>query len=141
VLILKVTQTGVYMSKQQEEKINIQDVFYNNAVLLINRHYDNELLTKSFLTSKKSIERSRLLDLKKLQQDRDNLKKKNSPTLLSDVADEREDIYQKSVKLINEFFDKKMLQKSLFSSIIAIQMARNVELDKLDQKFFVKKFR
>ncbi len=129
------------MSKQQEEKINIQDVFYNNAVLLINRHYDNELLTKSFLTSKKSIERSRLLDLKKLQQDRDNLKKKNSPTLLSDVADEREDIYQKSVKLINEFFDKKMLQKSLFSSIIAIQMARNVELDKLDQKFFVKKFR
>lgn len=129
------------MSKQQEEKINIQDVFYNDAVSLINRHYDNELLMKSFMTSKKSIERSRLLDLKKLQQDRDSFKKKNSPDLLRDVASEREAAYQTSVKLINEFFDKKMLQKSLFSSIIAIQMARNVELDKLEKKFFVKNIR
>lgn len=129
------------MSKQQEEKINIQDVFYNDAVSLINRHYDNELLMKSFMTSKKSIERSRLLDLKKLQQDRDSFKKKNRPDLLRDVASEREAAYQTSVKLINEFFDKKMLQKSLFSSIIAIQMARNVELDKLEKKFFVKNIR
>lgn len=129
------------MSKQQDENINIQDTFYNDSVLLINRHYDNELLSKSFLTSKKSIERSRLLDLKKLQQDRDKLKKKNNPVLLDDVASEREAVYQTSVKLINEFFDKKMLQKSLFSSIIAIQMARNVELDKLEKKFFVKNLR
>ena len=129
------------MSKQQDENTNIQDTFYNDGVLLINRHYDNELLTKSFLTSKKSIERSRLLDLKKLQQDRDNLKKKNNPVLLDNVASEREAVYQTSVKLINEFFDKKMLQKSLFSSIIAIQMARNVELDKLEKKFFVKNLR
>lgn len=129
------------MSKQQDAKIDIQDTFYNDAVSLINRHYDNELLMKSFFTSKKSIERSRLLDLQKIQQDRGSLKKKNSPALLGDVAAERDAVYQKSVKLINEFFDKKMLQKSLFSSIIAIQMARNVELDKLDQKFFVKKFR
>jgi len=129
------------MSKQQDENTNIQDTFYNDGVLLINRHYNNELLTKSFLTSKKSIERSRLLDLKKLQQDRDNLKKKNNPVLLDDVASEREAVYQKSVKLINDFFDKKMLKKSLFSSIIAIQMARNVELDKLEKKFFVKNLR
>lgn len=129
------------MSKQQEEKINIQDVFYNDAISLINRHYDNELLIKSFFTSKKSIERSRLLDLQKLQQDQDSLKKKKITSLLGDVAAERDAVYQASVKLINEFFDKKMLQKSLFSSIIAIQMARNVELDKLDQKFFVKKLR
>lgn len=129
------------MSKQQEEKINIQDVFYNDAVSLINRHYDNELLMKSFMTSKKSIERSRLLDLKKLQQDRDSFKKKNSPDLLRDVTRERDAAYQTSVKLINDFFDKKMLQKSLFSSIIAIQMARNVELDKLEKKFFVKNIR
>lgn len=129
------------MSKEQAEKIDIQDTFYNDAISLINRHYDNELLIKSFCTSKKSIERYRLLDLQKLQQDRDNLKKKNSPALLGDVAAERDATYQISVKLINEFFDKKMLQKSLFSSIIAIQMARNVELDKLDQKFFVKKLR
>lgn len=129
------------MSKEQAEKIDIQDTFYNDAISLINRHYDNELLIKSFCTSKKSIERSRLLDLQKLQQDRDSLKKKKIPSLLGDVAAERDAVYQASVKLINEFFDKKMLQKSLFSSIMAIQMARNVELDKLDQKFFVKKLR
>lgn len=129
------------MLKQQDENTNIQDTFYNDGVLLINRYYDNELLTKSFMTSKKSIERSRLLDLKKLQQDRDNLKKKNNPVLLDDVASEREAVYQTSVKLINEFFDKMMLQKSLFSSIIAIQMARNVELDKLEKKFFFKNLR
>lgn len=129
------------MSKEQAEKIDIHDTFYNDAVSLINRHYDNELLIKSFFTSKKSIERSRLLDLQKLQQDRDSLKKKKSTALLGYVTAEREAVYQASVKLINEFFDKKMLQKSLFSSIIAIQMARNVELDKLDQKFFVKKLR
>lgn len=129
------------MSKEQAEKIDIQDTFYNDAISLINRHYDNELLIKSFCTSKKSIEQSRLLDLQKLQQDRDSLKKKKIPSLLGDVAAERDAVYQASVKLINEFFDKKMLQKSLFSSIMAIQMARNVELDKLDQKFFVKKLR
>lgn len=43
------------MSKQQDENTNIQDTFYNDGVLLINRHYDNELLTKSFLTSKSQL--------------------------------------------------------------------------------------
>lgn len=129
------------MSKEQDKNTAIQNIFYNKAVLLINRHYDNELLKKSFFTSKKSIERSRSLELQALQQNIDSLKKSSTTAPLMDIASGREYTYQDSVKIINDYFDKKLLKKSLFSSTIAIQMARKIELEKIENKFFNKQLR
>lgn len=140
-LVLKVTQTGVYMSKAQDTNTPFQHTFYNKSVLLINRHYDNELLTKSFFTSRKSIERSRSFELQALQQNLDSLKKSSTTEQIRDIATGRESSYQASVKIINDYFDKKLLKKSLFSSTIAIQMARKIELEKIENKFFNKQIR
>jgi hypothetical protein len=140
-LVFKVTQTGVSMSKEQDKNTPFQHTFYNKSVLLINRHYDNELLTKSFFTSKKSIERSRLLELQDLQQNLESLQKKSMIVPIIDIATGRAGTYQASVKIINDHFDKKLLKKSLFSSTIAIQMARKIELEKIENKFFNKQLR
>jgi hypothetical protein len=140
-LFFKVTQTGVSMSKEQDKNTPFQHTFYNKSVLLINRHYDNELLTKSFFTSKKSIERSRLLELQDLQQNLESLQKKSMIVPIIDIATGRAGTYQASVKIINDHFDKKLLKKSLFSSTIAIQMARKIELEKIENKFFNKQLR
>lgn len=129
------------MSKEQDKNTPFQHTFYNKSVLLINRHYDNELLKKSFFTSKKSIERSRSLELQALQQNLDSLKKSSTTAPLIDIASGREDTYQATVKIINDYFDKKLLKKSLFSSTIAIQMARKIELEKIENKFFNKQLR
>lgn len=129
------------MSKEQDKNTPFQHTFYNKSVLLINRHYDNELLTKSFFTSKKSIERSRLLELQDLQQNLESLQKKSMTAPIRYIATGRADTYQASVKIINDYFDKKLLKKSLFSSTIAIQMARKIELEKIENKFFNKQLR
>ena len=129
------------MSKEQDKNTPFQHIFYNKSVLLINRHYDNELLKKSFFTSKKSIERSRSLELQALQQNLDSLKKSSTTAPLIDIASGREDTYQASVTIINDYFDKKLLKKPLFSSTIAIQMARKIELEKIENKFFNKQLR
>jgi hypothetical protein len=129
------------MSNSQVKNTSIQDQFHQKAIDLINAQFDSELLNKSFFTSKRSIEKARAAELIRHQQSMDSLQKNTMPLPLKDTATGRNDAYLQSVKLINDYFDEKMLKKSIFSSIISIQMARKVELEKLEKKFFTKQLR
>lgn len=120
---------------------NIQDQFHQKSIDLINAQFDSELLNKSFFTSKRSIEKARVSELLRHQQSMDSLQKKTMPLPLKDTNTGRNAAYLQSVKLINDYFDEKMLKKSIFSSIISIQMARKVELEKIEKKFFTKQLR
>lgn len=48
----------------------------------------------------------------------------------------REDFYKKSVAIINNYFDNKLLKRSFFTSKDSIEHARTIELANIENQFF-----
>jgi len=54
----------------------------------------------------------------------------------TDTKVDYEWFYKNSINLVNAYFDKKLSKRSFFTSIKSIELARQLELAKIEKQFF-----